>query len=509
MNRTIREYPKWDHRESFAEAMADQLKGAPWLLVSLAVHALAVFLLWNIPWEAPRFSVDQQMAVEAVREDVETPPEEPPPEEIPAPEEAPQEKPEIQDTRAEEEEEFADLTDLDPSNSLPPSPFQEAGFNPVIGLGGGGGGGGGSDWCGPWRNRHPGRKPFPGVVRRALDWLARHQDDDGKWDADGFMSHCKGPRCTGPGSPIHDVGLTGLALLAFLGDGNTLRVGRYKENVKRGILWLKDQQDDEGLIGEKVGRSFMYSHIIAATALCEAYGLSRFRLLRRPVQKAVDYISNARNPYKAWRYYPRSGDNDSSVTGWAVIALASARSFEDTGLKVSEDDFKGAIAWYDQMTDPNTGRVGYITRGSLPARPEELMDRFPAAKSESITAVALLARFFAGQDPRRDPVMIQHARLIAKKPPVWNPKDGSIDMYYWYYGSYALFQMGGSYWKGWNRKMKAAVVDSQIREKGCARGSWDPVGVWGREGGRVYSTAIMALCLEVYYRYSRLILAGR
>ncbi len=507
MNRTIREYPRWDHRESFAEAMADQLKGAPWLLVSLAVHALAVFLLWNIPWEAPRFSVDREMAVESVREDVETPPEEPPPEETPAPEEAPVEKPEIQDTRVEKED-LSGVPDLDPCDTSDPSPFEETGFDSILGLGGGAGGGGGGG--GPWGNRHPETsKPFHGPTLLALDWLARHQDEDGKWDADGFMSRCKGRKCTGPGNPVHDVGLTGLALLALLGDGNTLRVGKYKENVRKGILWLKDQQDDEGLIGEKVGQSFMYSHIIAATAMCEAYGLSRFRLLRRPVQKAIDYISNARNPYKAWRYYPRSGDNDSSVTGWAVIALASAKSFKEMGLKVSEDDFKGAIAWYDEMTDPNTGRVGYITRGSLPARPREWMDEFPAAKSESITAVALLARFFAGQDPRRDPVMIRHARLIAGKPPVWNTRDGSIDMYYWYYGSYALFQMGGSFWRNWNKRLKSAVVDSQIRGKGCARGSWDPAGVWGREGGRVYSTALMALCLEVYYRYSRLVMAGR
>jgi hypothetical protein len=33
-------------------------------------------------------------------------------------------------------------------------------------------------------------------------------------------------------------------------------------------------------------------------------------------------------------------------------------------------------------------------------------------------------------------------------------------------------------------------------------GSWDPVGAWGRDGGRVYSTALCALILEVYYRYN-------
>ena len=31
-------------------------------------------------------------------------------------------------------------------------------------------------------------------------------------------------------------------------------------------------------------------------------------------------------------------------------------------------------------------------------------------------------------------------------------------------------------------------------------GSWDPSGPWGRYGGRLYSTAISTLTLEVYYR---------
>ena len=53
--------------------------------------------------------------------------------------------------------------------------------------------------------------------------------------------------------------------------------------------------------------------------------------------------------------------------------------------------------------------------------------------------------------------------------------------------------------------MKTAIVDHQ-RKDGCARGSWDPVGPWGREGGRVYSTALCTMCLEVYYRYPRVII---
>ena len=86
--------------------------------------------------------------------------------------------------------------------------------------------------------------------------------------------------------------------------------------------------------------------------------------------------------------------------------------------------------------------------------------------------------------------------------PNWKD-DGRIDFYYWYYGSYAMYQMGGKHWKAWNKAMKEAVLDSQ-RKDGSSKGSWDPIGPWGPEGGRVFSTALMCLCCEVQARYQGL-----
>ena len=102
--------------------------------------------------------------------------------------------------------------------------------------------------------------------------------------------------------------------------------------------------------------------------------------------------------------------------------------------------------------------------------------------------------------------MDQQADLIlSKTPPVWNAKsDGSIDHYYWYYATYALFQYGGKHWKDWSKAIEKAVVKPQ-RKDGNFKGSWDPIGAWGEQGGRVYSTAILCLTLEAHYRYARLI----
>src|SRR5262245_1969771 len=43
------------------------------------------------------------------------------------------------------------------------------------------------------------------AVEAGLDWLARHQEADGSWDADGFPSRCEagGAKCDGIGKGQH------------------------------------------------------------------------------------------------------------------------------------------------------------------------------------------------------------------------------------------------------------------------------------------------------------------
>jgi hypothetical protein len=269
------------------------------------------------------------------------------------------------------------------------------------------------------------------------------------------------------------------------------------------VQWLRTQQDpDTGLIGQKIGHSYMYRHAIAALALCEAYYFSRSPILRGDAQRAVGFVTRARNPYGAWRYdAPPTGDNDTSVTGWMVLVCKSA---EDAGLSIDSQAFTDALAWIDESTDPATGRVGYDSAGSASSRVPGVNDHFPTDRTECMTAVGLLCRFFLGQDPERVDAMKQHAALLLRALPQWDPGGLSNDMYYWYYGSYAMYQMGGKHWERWNKAMKKAVLDSQ-RASGSAKGSWDPIGPWGFAGGRVYSTALGALCLEVYFRYSRVL----
>jgi hypothetical protein len=109
----------------------------------------------------------------------------------------------------------------------------------------------------------------PPPLHDALRWLARHQDARGSWDADGLMAHDPGDdRCDGAGGADRDVEVTALALLAFLGDGHTSRVGAFRTSVARAAEWLLGQQDAaSGLLGPP------RSHAIATLALCELAAL--------------------------------------------------------------------------------------------------------------------------------------------------------------------------------------------------------------------------------------------
>ena len=121
-----------------------------------------------------------------------------------------------------------------------------------------------------------------------------------------------------------------------------------------------------------------------------------------------------------------------------------------------------------------------------------------------MTGVGLLTRTFLGQTPDEFPVMKTHGDLMLRSLPEWDVKGKTIDMYYWYYATYAMYQLGGEHWRKWKKAMQTAILPNQ-RKDGDYDGSWDPVGPWGYQGGRVYSTATMVLTLEVFYRYSRLL----
>src|SRR5262249_28112698 len=83
------------------------------------------------------------------------------------------------------------------------------------------------------------------------------------------------------------------------------------------------------------------------------------------------------------------------------------------------------------------------------------------------------------------------------------PERDPYNLYYWYYGTLAMFQHGGDTWARWNAHARDQLVPRQPGG-GTAAGGWAPAEApSGSRGGRIHKTALAPLTFEVYYRYLR------
>ncbi|MHC5039490.1 MAG: hypothetical protein ACYTHM_19480 [Planctomycetota bacterium] len=501
-------------RSTFQDLLNDAVRQTPWWLLSLAVHGLVAVLL-----TLAHFTEYRQDNPVVVETDLETPIDNCREDELERDpfqkdREIDTEEPTIEDPVLKDADE-ADHNEKDDNDiqegskgldeALSDKPLKGRFWNTCIGPGGGLGGAWGSRIGGrrDLRARGSGGRHMRAAVTSALIWLKQHQNADGMWSCRKFTMNCKRGSCTGAGSSDdYDMGVTGLAMLAFLGAGNTHKHGRFKTTVKNGLKAMKERQTPDGCFGPKTGDGhWIYNHAIASMAMAEAYGMGRKSpLLQNAAQRGIDFLVGCQNPYLGWRYGSQTGESDSSVTGWAVLALKSAMISE---LHVPKESMQGALHWFDKVTDEAYHKTGYTSKGDTGARLKEAIGKFQS--TEAMTAVAVISRIFIqGKKAGPRPEILGGGNLLKQNPPKWDVRGGTIDMYYWYYGTLAMFQLGGSYWKAWEEPLKNAILPTQMRT-GCENGSWDPVGAWGTAGGRVYSTAINCLSLEIYYRYARVL----
>ncbi len=361
-------------------------------------------------------------------------------------------------------------------------------------------------------DRQPEReKARADAVAQGLRWLAAHQSPSGLWKA-ADLGWCDGKEgrkdLQGGGYPGYDVGVSGLALLAFATAGYAPRAGDpYEDVIARGLAALVDAQDAGGCVGPRTTLHFLYGHAFATQALVDAYGATGDVRWRRAAGRAIDFALAAQNPGLAWRYGVRPGDNDTSETGCLALALLAARRVNRAAMAadlappfpIPAEAFTGIRTWIDQMTD-EVGRTGYIQRGGLSARLQEEIDRFPCDETETCTAIGLFLRDqIPGDDPRRDAATNEKAAgLLRVLPPRWDTPGGYTDLYYWHYGALALSARDDPGWPAWRRALEQAVVGAQRHDgDACAyKGSWDTDSAWSADAGRVYTTAMCVLLLE-------------
>lgn len=498
---------------------------------SIAAHAILLSLLGRVKteWDAAEALdlKDLQISVLLPRPPAPKAPEPPPAEEIPVPPPPSPEPPsepalvaeEIPDAPPGPVVEGEDVEDSEggfpgtgdiardePEGSPGPPAVLGVGASPPPGDGHGLGGEGEGDGFGSRTRgkarairRYGGSGATEDAVSRGLAWLAAHQDLDGGWSASQFNLHCQHfTQCIGKGLSEFDAGVTALSLLAFLGAGQGPGPsGTYGRVVERALGKLVSGQRRNGCIGEN-GERYMYNHAIGAFALCEAVSMSRDAALVGPAARAVNFIVEAQQADGGWDYTEaKTGRNDLSITGWQVMALRAART---AGIPVPEATLERARRFLVSAV-LSDGQAVYANKGIGAGR-----------KGVNMTAVALLSGLYLGASLDDPWVLTAADRLIRNPPdpelvPDWDGHHQSS--YYWYTATLALFNMDGARWDAWNHFIQKEIIPLQSRAS-HEEGSWAPDGNWiGALGGRVSTTALNVLTLEVYYRYPPLHAYGK
>jgi hypothetical protein len=319
------------------------------------------------------------------------------------------------------------------------------------------------------------------AVTAGLKWLAQNQRSDGSWSL-------VGPYTEG-GVNENKPAATAMALLAFMGAGNTHQAGDYKERVQKGMAYLVRLQNREGFFADQsAGNQRTYAHAQCSIAICELYGMTGDDSLRETAQKSIQYAQKSQSKNGGWRYQPREG-GDTSVTGWYVMALISGRM---AGLDVDSECLERVHQFLNTVQ-----RRGKTDRAADPDGERYAYQSY-ASPTPSMTAEGMLCRLYLGWETQ-DPRITRGAELLVGNP--ISREQDRISYYYWYYATTTLHHIGGQAWTEWNEAMKNELPLLQIKS-GKEKGSWpadeDP---HGAAGGRLYATCFALYCLESYYRH--------
>lgn len=304
------------------------------------------------------------------------------------------------------------------------------------------------------------------AISRALEHIASKQLPSGAWAIDQHGE---------------STSATSLAVMAFLAAGHVPGEGPYDQHMQRGVRWVLDHQQPNGLLVHKTGHGPMYCHGISTLMLGEVAGMTDDALAERcrnALKQAVRVIIQAQNVRKdrnqigGWRYGPTSNDSDLSVTGWQLLALRAAKNL---GCDVPAENIDEAVSYVKRCSFRNTGFGYQPNSGPSPTR----------------TGTGILCLEICGA---------HHTPESLGGAAAWLQRPLRADDEWFYYGAYystiGLFQIGGEQWTQTKRHMIPLLLNLQSEN-----GSW--LGHNGQERGlgTIYATSLSVLALSVEYQF--------
>lgn len=317
------------------------------------------------------------------------------------------------------------------------------------------------------------------AVARGLVWLKEHQLPDGAWN----FYHIVHPDCdcTMPGRNANNpYAATAMALMAYLGAGQTHESGEYQPEVQRGLDFLLSQgskaQKGISYFGQVSGNQPYYTQGLVLIALSEALAMTGDARLRPAVTGAAEFLTGTQHGGGGWRYFPGQ-PGDTSVVAWDLMALKSAQF---SRVQIPQKVFKGVDRYLETVSSMRGTQYSYT-----PERRD--------SPTISMTAAGLLCRMYLDWEDNKGKLR-GGIQVLDQYGPDPN------NMYYNYYATQVMHHWGGPEWDRWNQLMREHLIRTQIMD-GHAKGSWDVADPHGYAGGRLYMTTLALLTLEVYYRH--------
>jgi hypothetical protein len=372
--------------------------------------------------------------------------------------------------------------------------------------------------CGGEQAADPTAQPGPTAlatgIEAGLKWLERAQEKDGSFSLHHWNPHHGHPGLPGFSEEDHwlDIAATGLVALTFAEAGRASLTADEDSCWGRALSWLLTKQSDEGRFGYgegtvdhyfvtrihkrglyhpegagyKARTIHMFNHAVATAALATAYAASRDDDLRRPLKQALLYLVNDEHPEFMWTsYYDPFGDM--GVVPYVLIAATAASA---AGLKLeSAPLLDPALDFLDRVTNEETGRAQMFS------------DQPHCFDGHDSTAINAYCRCLLGQDPGTGllataldsiaQVEIEWRGLEERKRPyaITEALGAVVNHELWFHGTSALRGRRTPSASRFRQRVLALLIKNQ-RSVGKRRGSWDPIGVWDRVGGRIYATAM-------------------
>ncbi len=309
------------------------------------------------------------------------------------------------------------------------------------------------------------------AVDAALQWLAASQEPDGHWDVKKYGAEQK-----------VDTACTGFALWAFSNAGYSEKSGKYQESIRKALAWLKSKQAANGRVWDTTDapshRGEGYPHAIAATAITRAAGMSKNPETIAVAQRALDYSTKVHQSEPGgFRYHPKM-EGCLSVSGWYFQQFKAAKG---VGLSLDPSSVTRAANFFKSLEH----KAGDATTYWYTVK--------DAHEPHRITMIGITSRTTLGLELGDAEASIENI-IKTSGVPKWSANGSGVDLYYWHYGTLAVNQVGGEIASKWRKALRSALIPHQSKKKDTA-GSWDPVGAYSTEWGRVGQTALAAIML--------------